>query len=345
MEPIISLAGVAYAYRRSRDRALDGIDLAIGRGEFVGVIGPSGAGKSTLAAALSGAIPHHHRGSLYGAVKIAGRDTCEVSLTDIARTVGSVGQDIDAQMVASVVEDELLFGLENFGIPRAGRAPSAGRARGSGHSRPAPPRDRDALRRPEAEGRHRRRARARAGRAGARRAHRRAGPGELARGVRDPAPRQPGRGRHGGGHRAEGGAAHGVLRARARHGPGRVALDGRPREVLGRAGELRRIGVDCPRVARVYNSLAERGLADGERPCLDVPEAAAMVERLVERAHGSAGAERGAPPAGRPAPGPDLAGAGSRPRTRAPAPAPPSPSSARPSPTPAAPRWSTSTCR
>ena len=41
-----------------------------------------------------------------------------ITLTDIARTVGSVGQDIDAQMVASVVEDELLFGLKNFGVPR-----------------------------------------------------------------------------------------------------------------------------------------------------------------------------------------------------------------------------------
>ncbi len=89
----------------------------MGAGEFVGVIGPSGAGKSTLAAALSGAIPHHYRGELYGAVYVDGKDTCDVTLTDISQVVGSVLQDIDAQMVASVVEDELLFGLENFGMP------------------------------------------------------------------------------------------------------------------------------------------------------------------------------------------------------------------------------------
>ena len=83
----------------------------------MGVIGPSGAGKSTLAAVMSGAIPHHYRGQLFGAALVDGRDTCEVTLTDISRIVGSVNQDIDAQMVASVVEDELLFGLENFGVP------------------------------------------------------------------------------------------------------------------------------------------------------------------------------------------------------------------------------------
>lgn len=43
--------------------------------------------------------------------------TCEVSLTDVSQIVGSVLQDIDTQMVASVVEDEMLFGLENFGVP------------------------------------------------------------------------------------------------------------------------------------------------------------------------------------------------------------------------------------
>ncbi len=48
---------------------------------------------------------------------VDGHDTCEVSLTDVSQIVGSVLQDIDTQMVASVVEDEMLFGLENFGVP------------------------------------------------------------------------------------------------------------------------------------------------------------------------------------------------------------------------------------
>lgn len=65
---------------------------------------------------MSGAVPHHFSGELYGACLVDGKDTCEVTLTDVSRLVGSVLQDIDAQFVASNVRDELLFGLENFGV-------------------------------------------------------------------------------------------------------------------------------------------------------------------------------------------------------------------------------------
>ncbi|MGI6754918.1 MAG: ABC transporter ATP-binding protein [Atopobiaceae bacterium] len=115
--PIAELKDVTFSYSQGDETALSHVSLSLNEGDFVGILGPSGAGKSTLAACLSGAIPHHFRGELYGATIIEGMDTCEVSLTDISQVVGSVLQDIDAQMVASVVEDELLFGLENFGVP------------------------------------------------------------------------------------------------------------------------------------------------------------------------------------------------------------------------------------
>ena len=208
---------VSFAYGEQADLALANINLAIDEGSFVGIIGPSGAGKSTLASILSGAIPHHYSGSFYGETRVAGLDTCEVTLTDIARVVGSVLQDIDAQMVASVVEDEMLFGLENFGVPpRPDRGARHRRAGRRGHHRPARPRDRDALRRAEAEGGHRRDSRPRAARPRPRRADRRARPGELARGLRDPARGAAAHGRHRDHHRADGRAACGVLRAHHR---------------------------------------------------------------------------------------------------------------------------------
>lgn len=114
----------AYAVAaRQAPCALSHINLSIERGDFLGIIGPSGAGKTTLACLFSGAIPHHYVGELSGTVQLFSHDTKALSLTDIARFVGLVMQDIDAQMVASVVEDELLFGLENFGVP-AGDIPS-----------------------------------------------------------------------------------------------------------------------------------------------------------------------------------------------------------------------------
>lgn len=117
MAPIIEMKDVSFSYGASSQAALDHVSLSVREGEFVGVIGPAGSGRSTLAAVLSGAIPHHFHGQLYGATYVQGLDTCEATLTDISSVVGSVLQDIDAQMVASVVEDEMLFGMENFGVP------------------------------------------------------------------------------------------------------------------------------------------------------------------------------------------------------------------------------------
>ncbi len=116
MDPIIRIDHLSFSYGEASARALDDVTLSVNPG-FLGIIGPSGAGKTTLASAMSGAIPHHYTGPLFGSVLVDGKDTCAVTLTDISQVVGSVLQDIDTQMVASVVEDEMLFGLENFGVP------------------------------------------------------------------------------------------------------------------------------------------------------------------------------------------------------------------------------------
>jgi oligopeptide/dipeptide ABC transporter ATP-binding protein len=58
-EPVLRLAGVAVEYGRrgERVRAVDGVDLTVGRGEIVGLVGESGCGKSTLARAAVGLEP------------------------------------------------------------------------------------------------------------------------------------------------------------------------------------------------------------------------------------------------------------------------------------------------
>ena len=126
-EPLLELKNVSFQYGTNRSEntssvedntyALNRVNLKIYPGEFVGIIGPSGSGKTTLASLFSGAIPHHYSGNFCGTVSIAGHDTTTLELTNIACLIGSVIQDIDAQMVAANVEDELLFGLENFGVP------------------------------------------------------------------------------------------------------------------------------------------------------------------------------------------------------------------------------------
>lgn len=113
---MIEVSNLSFTYRRGARPALDGVTLSVGRGDFVGIIGESGAGKSTLGHCINGVVPHYYQGDYFGSVMVAGRDTFDCSLTDIAQVVGTVSQDVDGQMVAAVVEDELRYGLENFGV-------------------------------------------------------------------------------------------------------------------------------------------------------------------------------------------------------------------------------------
>lgn len=115
---MIRIQDFTFQYQGGRKPALAGLNLTVKEGEFVGIIGNSGAGKSTLTYAINGVVPHHFSGDFYGSVEVGGMDTVTVRPEELSRLVGSVFQDIDGQMVASVVEDEILFGLENFGIPR-----------------------------------------------------------------------------------------------------------------------------------------------------------------------------------------------------------------------------------
>lgn len=117
-KPIIAVDKASFTYEGASKPALDSINLTVCEGDFLGIIGPSGAGKSTLVYSMNGIIPHYCKGDFFGSVSLKGNDTFETSLTDLSRIAATVFQDIDAQMVASVVEDEVLFGLENFGVPK-----------------------------------------------------------------------------------------------------------------------------------------------------------------------------------------------------------------------------------
>ena len=114
---MIELKDFTFRYRESDAPTVSGINLTIPDGSFVGITGSAGSGKSTLTYAMNGIIPHCYPGDFYGSVEIDGHDTCDTSLTDLSRMIGSVCQDVDSQIVNSIVEDEVLYGLENFGFP------------------------------------------------------------------------------------------------------------------------------------------------------------------------------------------------------------------------------------
>lgn len=115
---MIEIKELTFKYSGSKKNALENVSLTIEKGDFVGLIGESGAGKTTLCSCINGLIPHHYNGDFYGSVKIQGTDTFDIEPGKLALKVGSVFQDVDSQLVSFFVEDEILFGLENFGIPK-----------------------------------------------------------------------------------------------------------------------------------------------------------------------------------------------------------------------------------
>ena len=123
---MITASHVSFRYQDG-PLALNDVSFSIERGSFVGIAGRSGAGKTTLTRALNGTVPHHYRGDFYGCLTIGGQDTAQTAPEQLSLMVGSVFQDIDGQMVASTVEDEILFGLENFGGVRFPREEIPGR--------------------------------------------------------------------------------------------------------------------------------------------------------------------------------------------------------------------------
>ncbi|HOX36003.1 MAG TPA: energy-coupling factor transporter ATPase [Methanoregulaceae archaeon] len=114
---MIELNDVTYTYPHTVQPALDGISLSLGRGRCILVTGPSGAGKTTLCFAASGILHHEYGGKKGGSVRVDGKDVADYkSLSDLARNVGVVFDDPEAQMIFTTVEEEILSALEHRGL-------------------------------------------------------------------------------------------------------------------------------------------------------------------------------------------------------------------------------------
>ena len=112
---IIETIQLSYDYTLDGEkllRALDNISLEITEGEYVCLIGPNGSGKSTLARHLN-ALLLPAAGDVYVDGLLTGK---EENRWEIRRRVGLVFQNPDNQIVATTVEEDVAFGLENMGI-------------------------------------------------------------------------------------------------------------------------------------------------------------------------------------------------------------------------------------
>ena len=115
--PVIEFKNFGYQYNAQAEPTLYGVDLTIYKGEKVLIAGPSGSGKSTLAHCINGLIPFSYTGEITGSLKINGKETSNMSLFEISKTVGTVLQDSDAQFVGLTVAEDIAFAMENDCTP------------------------------------------------------------------------------------------------------------------------------------------------------------------------------------------------------------------------------------
>ena len=113
---MIRLKDVEFRYPGAAAASLLGVSFSVRAGEMLLISGPTGCGKTTLLKVISGIIPLESSGSLKGMSRVCGLETCNATLSDLARRVGLVFQSPDDQLCATTVSDEVAFGPRNLGM-------------------------------------------------------------------------------------------------------------------------------------------------------------------------------------------------------------------------------------
>lgn len=112
---MIIFDNVSYLYHNNKDNnlfSLKNINIDIHNGDFIAVIGANGSGKSTFAKHINGLLLPQE-----GDVIVNNMNTKDIDkIWEIRKKVGMVFQNPDNQLVATTIEDDIAFGLENVGI-------------------------------------------------------------------------------------------------------------------------------------------------------------------------------------------------------------------------------------
>jgi energy-coupling factor transport system ATP-binding protein len=108
-QPLVCFEKVSFAYEPGNG-VLHSVDLDIRQGDVIAVLGPNGAGKTTLVKHAIGLLKPKS-----GRVLVQGRDTRQISVAQIANTLGYVFQSPSHMLFAPTVNEELSFGPKNLG--------------------------------------------------------------------------------------------------------------------------------------------------------------------------------------------------------------------------------------
>lgn len=113
-DTLIDVSHISFTYEGADAPAIRDASVTVQAGEFLAILGRNGSGKSTLAKMFNALYTPSE-----GTVCVLGMDTRqEANLWNIRQAVGMVFQNPDNQLVATVVEEDVAFGLENLGVPQ-----------------------------------------------------------------------------------------------------------------------------------------------------------------------------------------------------------------------------------
>jgi energy-coupling factor transport system ATP-binding protein len=122
-EPLVTFEHASFAYEEGGPAVIHDVNLTIQRGDVVALLGPNGAGKTTLVKHAIGLLKPRQ-----GRVLVEGRDTREISVAQIAHTLGYVFQSPSHMLFAPSVREELAFGPKNLGYAQEAIAEGVARA-------------------------------------------------------------------------------------------------------------------------------------------------------------------------------------------------------------------------
>jgi energy-coupling factor transport system ATP-binding protein len=117
--PALSFLEVTVRYQDGAGDALHRVSFDHPAAAMVAVLGRTGAGKSTLLKCANRIVPDLQNADVAGRIALFGRDLDDVRVADLAGEVGFVFQDFEAQLFSTSALEELVFGLEQIGVPPA----------------------------------------------------------------------------------------------------------------------------------------------------------------------------------------------------------------------------------
>lgn len=121
-DDVVLVSCVQHSYEDGTEVHLCGLDFVAKRGQRVAVLGPNGAGKTTMLYHILGLMKAQE-----GLVRVFGRNPAE-EWPEIRQRIGVVLQNVDEQLLAPTVADDVAFSPRQYGLPEQEVAARVNRA-------------------------------------------------------------------------------------------------------------------------------------------------------------------------------------------------------------------------